>query len=95
MRKILSLLFVLFFIVCYGQQRGDIIVNWSEKLEVSYGNYNVRIPSFTSESFFYNESRKEIFFNLKIPITSAIDQNALEVTNVIYESITPTVLGDL
>ena len=95
MRKILSLLFVLFFIVCYGQQRGDIIVNWSEKLEVSYGNYNVRIPSFTSESFFYNESRKEIFFNLKIPIASAIDQNALEVTNVIYESITPTVLGDL
>jgi len=95
MKKILSFFILLFTFISYGQQKGDVTLEWAENPEYSFGTYTIKIPQFKSESFYYDEAKKAVFFTLKIPISSAVNDNSLQITNVVYESILQSQLGDL
>ena len=95
MKNTISLLLFLFSLLCFGQQKGDVNINWSEKSAMSYGTIKFDIPQFNPSNLEFNPYKKELFFNLKIPQSSRIDENSLQITNIVYEAISLDGLGDL
>jgi hypothetical protein len=95
MKKTLSFLLLLFSLVTFGQQSGNFVLEWVDNGKVSYSEHDVRIPYVNSENFFYDESKKQLFFNLKVPQNGPVDANSLQITNVSYEPIAPAQLGEL
>jgi len=95
MKKLLSSFLVLISVVCAGQQQGNVTLQWTDDSEIAYDTYKVRIPQFNADNFNYNNFTKEIFFNLKLPQSASVDKNSLQLTNVIFESVSVAQLGDL
>lgn len=95
MKKITSLFILFYGMLATAQQSKSVAINWVEKQSFSIGNNKVTIPQFNSDNYNFNNYTKEIKFTLKIPTNSYIDENSLQITNVVYESITDAQLGDL
>ncbi|MFC6876505.1 type IX secretion system sortase PorU [Flavobacterium myungsuense] len=95
MRKIISLSLILYSFVCSSQQNGDMTINWTEKTKVSFGSYELNIPQFNPDNFEFDSFKKQLFFKIKLNQPSEIDENNLQITNVVYESISDVELGDL
>ncbi|RZJ33941.1 MAG: type IX secretion system sortase PorU [Flavobacterium sp.] len=95
MKHALSSIFLLLIAVCYGQQKSDIVLDWSANNEMAFGDDKLNIPHFNSESFFYDQDRRQVFFSLKLPYSQPVDKNSLQVTNIVYEPIAASALGDL
>ncbi|MBY0487167.1 MAG: type IX secretion system sortase PorU [Flavobacteriaceae bacterium] len=95
MKKIalLLLLFICHFV--NAQHSGSIVVDWSEKTNYSFGDFNINVPQFTSDSYNFDFEKKVILFTKKIPLTTFLDENSLQITNIVLESISESQLGDL
>jgi hypothetical protein len=85
----------LFTFTCFAQQKGEVTLEWIEKTEISYGTHKINAPRFKSENFYLDSYKKELFFNLNLPQPASIDENSLQITNVVYEPILASQLGDL
>ncbi|MGO4906015.1 type IX secretion system sortase PorU [Flavobacterium sp. W20_MBD1_R3] len=95
MRKIILTCLALIPFVSFAQIKGDVSIDWTEKKEMYYGDFKVMIPTFTGSSFHYNASNKTLLFTLKINAAISFDEGKIQLTNIIYESITSSELGDL
>jgi hypothetical protein len=95
MRKIFLAFLALIPFVSFAQIKGDVTIEWLEKKEMSYGDFKVIIPQFTGNSFHYDASSKTLLFTLKIKETVNFDEGKIQITNVIFEPITLSQLGDL
>ena len=95
MRKILLAILALIPIVSLAQIKGDVTLEWLEKKEMSYGDFKVIIPQFTGNSFHYDASNKTLVFTLNTKQSVTFDEAKVQITNVIYEPMTLSQLGDL
>ncbi len=95
MKKLILAFLLLYTFFCFAQQRGEVTLNWSEKSTIIIGEYKVIIPQFNPDNFQFDAVKKELFFTLKTPQTFKVSENSLQITNVIYESISLNELGDL
>ena len=95
MRKILLAILALIPLVSLAQIKGDITLEWLEKKEMSYGDFKVIIPQFTGNSFHYDASIKTLIFTLNTKQSVTFDEAKVQITNVIYEPMTLSQLGDL
>lgn len=95
MRKILLAFLALIPFVSYTQIKGDVTLDWFEKKEMSYGDFIVTIPYFKRNGFHYQATNKTLICTEKIKETVAFDEGSIQISNVIFESITATQLGDL
>lgn len=96
MKKIiLTSICVLYSLFSFAQEQGSISIDWITKKEFSFGNYSFKIPQFSSESFNFNSHQKSLNFTLKVTLTNSVNENALQITNTVYEPILETELGDL
>ncbi|MFV8443036.1 type IX secretion system sortase PorU [Flavobacterium sp. LB2P44] len=95
MRKIFLAFLALIPFVALAQIKGAVTIEWLEKKEMSYGNSKVIIPQFTGNSFHYEASNQTLVFTLKIKEAVSFDEGKIQITNVIYESISLSQLGDL
>lgn len=95
MKKLILTYLLLFSFFCYGQQQGEVVLNWSNKSTFIIGDYKLTIPQFNPDNFQFDPEKKEVFFILKIPQSFRVSENALEIKNVIYENISIVELGDL
>ena len=95
MRKILLAFLALIPLVSLAQIKGDITLEWIEKKEMSHGDFKVIIPQFTGNSFHYDASNKTLLFTLNTKQPVLFDQGKVQISNVIYESMTLAQLGDL
>ncbi len=95
MKKIAIFLNLIVCFVCFAQQRGKIVVDWNDKTTYSTGDFTVKIPQFNSDSFNYDDSKKQLYFTAKIPSSGLIDENSLQISNIVYESIDVSQLGEL
>ncbi|NBW28084.1 MAG: peptidase C25 [Flavobacteriaceae bacterium] len=93
--RVKFLLFIFFSITTFSQQKGSISIQWSEKSELSYGNFKYNVPQIKSENFSFDISKRVISFNLNLAQTGLIDENSLQISNIIYEDISVGELGDL
>ena len=95
MRKILLTLLVLIPFVSYTQIKGNISLEWFEKKEMSYGDFSVDIPYFRGNGFHYEERTKTLICSQKIQEPITFDEGNLQISNIIFESITFAQLGNL
>ncbi|RTY86597.1 type IX secretion system sortase PorU [Flavobacterium sp. GT3R68] len=95
MKKILLTLLTLLSFVGFAQQKGEVVLEWTEKSPISFGTYSKTVPQFQSGNFLFDSSKKELFFVSNLRQTSTVDENSLQISNIVYESITAAQLGDL
>ena len=93
--RVKFLFFIFFSITTFSQQKGSISIQWSEKSELSYGNFKYNVPQIKSENFSFDISKRVISFNLNLAQTGLIDENSLQISNIIYKDISVGELGDL
>lgn len=95
MRKILLAFLALIPLVSLAQIKGDVTLEWLEKKEMSHGDFKVIIPQFTGNSFHYDASIKTLIFTLNTKQSVTFNEAKVQITNVIYEPMTLSQLGDL
>jgi len=95
MKKKLLVYLALIPFVSFAQIKGDITIEWLEKNEMSFGDFKINIPQFVGNSYNYDSSKKTISFILNLTESSSFDGNAVQISNVVYESLTTSQLGDL
>ncbi len=55
----------------------------------------VNIPQFNGSNLIFISAKKEILYSTRKQTSSLIDENSLQITNVVYENIEESKLGDL
>lgn len=95
MKKLLLLYLIFFAFVSFAQSKGDITINWLEKKELKMGSSIIYAPVFNGSSYTYDSSKKSISFILNLTETNSVEGHSVQISNLIYESISPSQLGDL
>lgn len=95
MRKLLLFNLLLISFISHAQTTGDVTIEWLKKTEMYYGNFKINIPQFSGNAYHYNASEKMLYYTLKLNESSSFDENNIQITNVSYESIPASALGDL
>lgn len=85
----------LFTITCFAQQKGDVTLDWTDNAEIAFGNYKIIVPQFKSENFQYITANKSIIYSTNLPQSSEVDENSLQITNLVFETISASQLGNL
>jgi hypothetical protein len=95
MRKLLLFNLLLISYISNAQTRGDITIEWLDKSEMYYGDFNINIPRFSGNEYHYDASKKALNYTTKINALGYFDDNNIQISNIIYESISASQLGDL
>ncbi len=95
MKKLLTLYTILLSSVIFGQLKGDVSLQWSEKTAVNIGETKFITPQFNPKNFQLDTYKGQVFFCLGIKTNALIDEEAVELSNVVFENITSDQLGDL
>lgn len=97
MRK--NILFLLFFLVCFvgfSQEQGTVSIVWKSNSSYTIGDNSYLLPQFNVENFQFNAVENSVVFFKTISTSSLFDEKgALEISNVVYESINESELGDV
>ncbi|TRX35475.1 type IX secretion system sortase PorU [Flavobacterium sp. ZT3R18] len=95
MKNIFFYCIVLFPFLAFSQVKGDVVIEWAEKSEMAFGNSTRHIPHFKGSSYCYDSTQESLFYNLNIANSASLDENSLQITGMIYETISAAQLGDL
>ena len=95
MKKIFTFIIVLFCCFVNAQQSATISLDWDAKTAYSIGDVKLNIPQFSSDSFNFDFANKSLFYIKKIPTDYFVDESSLQITNVVFESVSETQLGNL
>jgi hypothetical protein len=95
MKNIFFSFVVLLPFLAFSQVKGDVTLEWVEKTEMAFGNSTRHIPYFKGFSYCYDSNLGSLFYNLNLANSATFDENSLQITDLIYETISITQLGDL
>ncbi len=95
MKKIVYLITLLISALSFAQQKGEMTINWTPKSSVNIGEEKVAVPQFNPLNFQFDNYNKQVFFNFQIPVAATVNESSIQITNIIYESITRQELGDI
>ena len=95
MKKVFIIYLTLLPFISFAQAKGDVAIEWLEKKEMYFGDFKINIPLFAGKNYSYNPSEKSIFYILNLNESSSFDGNSVQITNVIYESVSVSQLGDI
>ncbi|MFV7235066.1 type IX secretion system sortase PorU [Flavobacterium sp. ZB4R12] len=95
MKKILLVYLSLIPFVSFAQIKGDMLLEWLEKKEISFGDFKINVPQFSGNSYYYDVSKKALFYTLSISESASFNENDLQISNIVYESILTSQLGEL
>jgi hypothetical protein len=95
MKKTLLVYLTLIPLVSLAQIKGDITIEWLEKKGMSFGDFTINVPQFTGNCFEYDASKKAVFYSLNLPESNSFNENSVQITNLVYETISVSQLGDL
>jgi hypothetical protein len=92
-----ALILYLFFIpfISFSQENGSFSLDWQNKKEMSFGDSKLKIPYFSGSSIRYDTSKKSIMLLLNLTGANPSNGNSVQLSNLIYESISIADLGDL
>lgn len=96
MMKSRLLFFALLLSLISFAQQGNISIDWAAKsrFAITY-DMVVTIPQFNGSNMVYDHNKKLLLYNIAVPASSAVDENSLRISNVVYESISREELGDI
>lgn len=94
MKKIFIVLFFI-FAHSYGQLSRNLSLNWVAKSSYIMGDGSYSIPQFQSETFYFDLNLKKIEYQSVFPVDQLVSETDFEISNLVYESIDVSELGDL
>ncbi|PZX91931.1 peptidase C25 [Flavobacterium aquariorum] len=94
MKKFVFFFILLLPIITFAQIKGDLNIDWIENNTIT-SNTKFQTPSFRGNSYFYDGYNQSIYCNLNLKTGTDLDEKSIQISNVIYESITPSSLGNL
>lgn len=95
MKQVLILYFFLVPIFAFAQKNGSFTIDWQGKKEMSFGDFKTIIPYFSGSSFRYDTTKKSITLLLNLSETSFTANSSVQISNINYETISITDIGDL
>jgi len=95
MKKQLFIYLILVPFVALSQIKGDVVIEWRETNEFFFGDNKINIPNFVGNSFNYDSSKKAISYIFNLNISTVSYSNSIQLSNVVYESLDESQLGDL
>lgn len=95
MKQALILYLFLIPFLSFSQVNGSFTLDWQNKKEMSFGESKIKIPYFSGGSFRYDTTKKSISLLLNLGETGSSNNNSVQISNVIYESVSIAELGDL
>jgi len=95
MKKYLLLILLTASFFCFGQEQGTVIVDWKPTQKYFIDSIPYLIPQFKIENLEFNSVDKTLLFRKRIAVQSPIDENSLQISNVVYETIAKEELKDL
>ncbi|WP_396156638.1 type IX secretion system sortase PorU [Flavobacterium sp.] len=96
MKKIITLSLLIanvFFAI--AQEKGTNSLKWTDKKPLSYGNYSYTLPQFNIENYQFDAYSKTLLYGLTIKLNNSLNEGAFQITNVVFEPILESQLGDL
>ena len=96
MKRIITiyLMFLSTFLAIAQEQR-SVSLNWTDKKELSFGSFSYWVPQFNSQNYEFDVYSKTVNYSLTIPLNNKLNENALQITNQIFEPILESQLGDI
>ena len=96
MRRIITicLLFLSTFLAI-AQEQGNISLTWTDKKELSFGRVSYMVPQFTIQNYEFDVYSKTVSFLMTIPLNNKVNENAIQITNLVFEPILESQLGDI
>jgi len=95
MKNRLLLFVLLFSLLSYGQQGGQVVLNWVDNVPLYIVDKPISLPQFDTQYMSFDAGAKKLLFNYNFETSSAIESSSIQVTNVVYEGITQAQLGGL
>ncbi len=95
MRKTLFVYLLLIPLFSFAQSKGEVTIEWLQNNEMSVGENKIGIPQFAGSGFNFDSSKKAIYLMLKLSETATSYGNSLQISNIVYESVTESQLGEL
>ncbi len=78
-----------------AQEQGNVSLNWTAKKELSFGRFSYMVPQFDAQNYEFNVHSKTVSYSLTIPLNNKVNENAAQITNLVFESIPESQLGDI
>ncbi|MFT3687427.1 MAG: type IX secretion system sortase PorU [Phycisphaerales bacterium] len=96
MKKIITLcILTMYALSAMAQEQGNVSLTWTEKSAYPYGNFSYNIPQFNMANYQFDAYAKTLSYSLNIKLNNRINENALQITNLVFEPITESQLGDI
>ena len=96
MKRIITVcLLFLNTLIAIAQEQKNVSLNWTAKKELSYGRYSYTLPQFNAENLEFDVYSKTISYSLTITLNSLVNENAIQITNLVFEPILESQLGDI
>ncbi|MHC0443860.1 type IX secretion system sortase PorU [Flavobacterium sp. 3-218] len=95
MKQVIIISLFLIPILSFSQINGAITIDWQNKKEVNFGENKITIPYFSGSSFRFDTTKKSITFLQNLNQQNVSSGSSVQISNIIYESITRADLGDL
>ncbi|EDP72193.1 hypothetical protein FBALC1_13867 [Flavobacteriales bacterium ALC-1] len=94
MKNCFSTFFLLFSMLCFGQQK-QFNINWIGVKTLETDNGKIEIPAFDAKHFNYDDSNGLVFFAQWKGNGNTIDENSITLSNINYETILSSELKNL
>lgn len=94
MKNLLFCFILLLPIITFAQIKGDINIDWIEN-NTTAPNTKFQTPIFKGNSYFYDGYNQSIYYNLNLKTATELDEKSIQISNVIYESISASALVNL
>lgn len=95
MKQTFFICILLIPILSFSQINGSLTIDWQHKKEMNYGDNKIIIPYFSGNSFRFDITKKNITLLLNLNQSNVSNGSSVQISNVIYESVSRTDLGDL
>lgn len=95
MRKIIVIIILFVLQTSNAQENNTISIDWSNGDYFISETYKVNIPQFSSDTFIYDEVKKNITFSKRFLVPSTINEESLKLSNIVFEAVSNDKLGDL
>ena len=94
MRNLFLCLILIVPLFTFAQIKGDVTIEWLEN-NTTASNHNKQAPIFRGESYYHNEYLRSLYYNLNLKVPSELNEKSIQITNVTYEPIPSSELGNL
>lgn len=82
-------------IMAFSQIKGDAIIDWITNNSSASVKTKNQVPVFKGDTYFYDSYNQALYYNLNLQINADLDAKSIQITNIVYESITASFIGDL